>query len=198
MYKEYFEHELDLIKHPKKDLFLEIGEVIAKQGHSGFSIGFIINAIKNKVYKINDDSIYGQELNKNIKEISVYYKKLTDDDIETLIKLLTFRPLSDLTLEDDEWLEVEKGVFQNKRLYPLFKENGVLNYTNAVIFIDKKGDIPYTTGRINVDGVCYNPLKAIPKDVNNMPTVHVDVIDDKYDKKDLEEVFKYYTLEEIL
>lgn len=48
MNREYFEYELDLIKHPKRDLFLEIGDVLAKQGHNGLSIGFIINAIKTK------------------------------------------------------------------------------------------------------------------------------------------------------
>jgi hypothetical protein len=39
-------------------------------------------------------------------------------------RLMRYQPLTPLTGEDDEWMEVGSGVFQNKRCSHVFKENG--------------------------------------------------------------------------
>lgn len=44
--------------------------------------------------------------------------------IQVIDRLLKYRPLTHLTLEDDEWCEVSKGVYQNKRASNVFKEEG--------------------------------------------------------------------------
>ena len=43
--------------------------------------------------------------------------------INILTKLLSFKPLSPLTGEDDEWNEVGDGWYQNKRASDVFKDN---------------------------------------------------------------------------
>lgn len=40
-------------------------------------------------------------------------------------RLMRFQPLTPLTGEDDEWMEVTTGVFQSTRCPSVFKENGV-------------------------------------------------------------------------
>ncbi len=43
-------------------------------------------------------------------------------EINLIIKALRQQPLTKLTLQDDEFLEVANGVFQNKRDYRVFKQ----------------------------------------------------------------------------
>jgi hypothetical protein len=64
--------------------------------------------------------------------------------IGTLQKLLRWEPLSPLTGEDDEWSECGDGIYQNKRLYTVFKDG-------------KDGRAYDSKGKVFVepDGVCY-------------------------------------------
>jgi hypothetical protein len=43
---------------------------------------------------------------------------------EIVNRLMRYSPLTPLTGDDDEWMEVGTGVFQNKRCSHVFKENG--------------------------------------------------------------------------
>ena len=56
--------------------------------------------------------------------------------ISILEKLLRFEPLTPLTGEDSEWIEVSTGLYQNNRCGHVFKENGISRDNEAVIFYD--------------------------------------------------------------
>lgn len=67
--------------------------------------------------------------------------------INTLNRLLRFKPLGPLTGKDDEWdeVEVEPGLYQNKRYSSVFKgEDGRAYDINAIIFSDDEGETWYT------------------------------------------------------
>lgn len=78
-------------------------------------------------------------------------------------KLAKFEPLTPLTGEDDEWNEVEPGVFQNKRCSHVFKESGEAYDSEGRIFREPSGacftnknsrvyiTFPYTPKREYVD-----------------------------------------------
>ena len=63
--------------------------------------------------------------------------------IGILTKLLNYEPLTPLTGDDDEWMEIEEGmagrpgVFQNKRCSHVFKEDGQAYDTEGQIFYPK-------------------------------------------------------------
>jgi hypothetical protein len=56
--------------------------------------------------------------------------------ISILEKILRFEPLTPLTGEDSEWVEVMKGVYQNNRCSRVFKKDGVAQDNEAVVFYD--------------------------------------------------------------
>ena len=78
-------------------------------------------------------------------------------------KLARFEPLTPLTGEDDEWVEVGTGVFQNRRCSHVFKENGEAYDSEGRIFREPNGTcytsrhsrvpvtFPYTPKREYVD-----------------------------------------------
>ena len=78
-------------------------------------------------------------------------------------KLARFEPLTPLTGDDDEWVEVGPGVFQNKRCSHVFKENGQAYDIDGRIFREPDGccftskdsrvdvTFPYTPKREYVD-----------------------------------------------
>ena len=96
------------------EAILDLIELFASQGHSGFSASYVINAFS---------------------------------------RLAKFKPLSPLTGEDDEWMEVSTGVFQNKRYSAVFKhgKDGIAYNIDGKVFTDD-GEIWYTSGdsRVNV------------------------------------------------
>lgn len=54
--------------------------------------------------------------------------------INCLEKLLRFEPLSPLTGDDDEWMAVGEGVYQNKRCGRVFKENNEAYDIDGIVF----------------------------------------------------------------
>jgi hypothetical protein len=54
-------------------------------------------------------------------------------------KLSRFQPLLPLTGKDDEWVEVDNGVFQNNRASHVFKENGKVYDINGKVFVEPDG-----------------------------------------------------------
>lgn len=68
-------------------------------------------------------------------------------------RLASFKPLSPLTGEDDEWNEMKDGSFQNKRYSAVFKDSkdGTAYNIEGKVFTDD-GEVWYTSGdsRVNV------------------------------------------------
>lgn len=54
-------------------------------------------------------------------------------------RLAKYEPLTPLTGADDEWTEVEPGVFQNKRCGHVFKQNGEAYDIDGKIFREPDG-----------------------------------------------------------
>ena len=92
---------------------LDLIELFASQGHSGFTAPYTVNVFK---------------------------------------RLAMFKPLSPLTGEDDEWIEVGTGVFQNKRYSSVFKnKDGIAYDIDGKVFTDD-GEVWYgcKDSRVNV------------------------------------------------
>ena len=63
--------------------------------------------------------------------------------IGLLKSLINFDPISPLTGEDGEWIEVGDGIYQNNRDGEVFKENGEAYWIHGKIFRDSEG-LTYT------------------------------------------------------
>jgi len=67
--------------------------------------------------------------------------------------VVMFKPLTPLTGEDDEWNEVGDGVFQNRRMSSVFKdESGKAYWISGRVFREPSG-VTYTSGdsRVYID-----------------------------------------------
>lgn len=59
--------------------------------------------------------------------------------IQLFERLASHKPLGPLTGNDDEWVETCDGIFQNKRCYSVFKENGKAYRSDGRVFRDPDG-----------------------------------------------------------
>lgn len=59
-------------------------------------------------------------------------------------RLATFKPITPLTGEDDEWNEIEPGLLQNKRYSAVFKDKTGAYNIEGKIFSDNDGEIWFT------------------------------------------------------
>lgn len=77
--------------------------------------------------------------------------------------LFGYKPLSPLTGEDSEWVEVGEGVYQNSRCSHVFKENGEAYDIDGKVFEDTNG-LRYTSrdSRVPV-AFPYTPVTKIVK-----------------------------------
>ena len=90
-------------------------------------------------------------------------------------RLAMFKPLAPLTGEDDEWMEIGAGVFQNKRYSAVFKDSkdGTAYTIDGRVFTDDNGKTWYTCkdSRVNVTFPYVVPDKPehvyINKEANN-------------------------------
>lgn len=88
-------------------------------------------------------------INNNIKEIIFLFSTQGHSNLSasyaknTLNKLLNYEPLSPLTGEPSEWVNVGNGLFQNKRCSRIFKDvnkfNGQAYDINGRVFKDANG-----------------------------------------------------------
>ena len=86
---------------------LDLIELFASQGHSGFTAPYTVNVFKRPAM---------------------------------------FKPLTPLTGEDNEWNEIEPGLYQNKRYSAVFKEkDGKAYNVEGKIFTDNDGEVWYTS-----------------------------------------------------
>ncbi len=51
-----------------------------------------------------------------------------------LKKVLNWKPLTDLTGEDDEWMEIADDLYQNKRAFDVFKDANGAYWSGGVVF----------------------------------------------------------------
>lgn len=72
--------------------------------------------------------------------------------INLFSRLAKFEPLTPLTGADDEWREIEPGVFQNTRCYRIFKKNGdaydsegrIFRYPDGICVTRRESRVPIT------------------------------------------------------
>lgn len=190
---QYSINELNIINYKNKDKIVKIIDIICNQEHSGFSIGFIIRAIRDKNFETKSDM-----LKEDFDEIKDLVTPLGEEDITILTKLLKYKPLSPLTLKDDEWLKCSyKDGYQNKRLSGLFKDgkDGRPHYLDAVSCVTQNG-VSWSMGRVWVKGTnkYYLLRQAYPKQFNEFPTIKINVEEVEVAKDDWES----YTTEEEL
>ena len=89
--------------------------------------------------------------------------------INMLTKLLNYSFITPLTGNDDEWIEVSDGVFQNKREGRIFKQadrfDGKAYYIDGKAFSDDGGKSWYTNGDSFV--TVEFPLRKFSNSFNN-------------------------------
>ena len=54
--------------------------------------------------------------------------------LAVLKRVLIYKPLSPLTGEDDEWIEVADNLWQNKRAYSVFKDSDGAYWSDGIVF----------------------------------------------------------------
>lgn len=102
----------------------------ANQGHSGGSASFVIGSMKGLANKLfTEDELIPDSY---LSEITVEIREEENEEVRykvysTLALLMDHKPISPLTGDDDEWIEVSDGVFQNKRCSTVFKDNDAFN-----------------------------------------------------------------------
>jgi len=119
-------------------------------------------------------------------------------------KLSRYKPITPLTLKDDEWCEIGTDKFQNKRRSSVFKDgkNGRAYFIDAYYKKTQTGST--WSGSLDLqDGT--RITKCYIKDVKSMPSVCIDVIETEVSKdnwdmviKDMEqlnELKKHYDIE---
>ena len=119
-------------------------------------------------------------------------------------KLSRFKPISPLTGQDEEWIEIMDGTYQNKRNSSVFKDGkeGKAYFGDAYVKRTPNGSC--WGGRLELKdgrsiGRCYI------KDFTKMPTITIDVLEKEVAKDDwdmwiedesqLDELAKYYDFE---
>ena len=100
----------------------------------------------------DSDSDYDGGIGKAVMELIEVFAKQEHSEksavlcASILCELLSYLPLSPLTGEDNEWIEVKEGLWQNKRWPTVFKDDKhkMAYDINGKVFVDKDG-ISYTS-----------------------------------------------------
>lgn len=156
------------------------------------------------------DSMYGGMLYDSCLELIEVFSKQGHSGMSAGIvrdlfnKLSDFKPLSKLTLKDDEWFECTDYMMQNKRNGAVFKDgkDGRAYYIDA--FYKKTQTGSTWSGCLDLkDG--RSVRRCYIKDTANMPRVCIDVIEREVKKDDwemtmkdeaqLDELRKFYDLD---
>lgn len=135
-----------------QDLFYKVKRKLRKKEESNLVKHARSELTRAGLFK--KDSDYDGELGKAILEL---VQKLSDQDhsgfsagetTNMFVKLARFEPITPLTGEDDEWMEIGTGVYQNKRCSRVFKDvnmfNGQAYDLDGKVFRDKNG-VYYTS-----------------------------------------------------
>jgi hypothetical protein len=157
-----------------------------------------------KAAGLNDpDSDYNGDIGKAVLELIQVFSNQGHSGMSASIvrnvfnKLVKYEPLIPITGNTEEWMEVSEGLFQNKRLGGLFKENGRVYYLDAIIFVDENGSrfsgISYTKKK-KKQITSRQLVKTFPFIPQTFEIEVFDKNDERYikNKKELKKVFKYY------
>lgn len=131
-FKKARNNELDYgdFTEEERRLIINAKTVFANQGHSGGSASFVIGSMKGLASKLfSEDELIPDSY---LTEITAEIRKVENEEVRykvysTLALLMDHKPISPLTGDDDEWVEVRDGVFQNKRCSTVFKGNDAFN-----------------------------------------------------------------------
>jgi hypothetical protein len=94
---------------------------------------------------MNDDEFINQMMRDNILELIKVFDQQGHSGfsagycIRILTKLLKYKPLSPLTGEDSEWIEVADKYYQNKRCSSVFKDEEGVYDIDAIVKRNQKG-----------------------------------------------------------
>lgn len=93
-------------------------------------------------------------LKEDFDEIKELVQELNKEDVDILVKLLRYQPLSPLTFDDNEWTEYIDGHYQNKILPGLFKDSkdDEPYYIGGVICVNQEG-VSYGCSKVRIKGV---------------------------------------------
>jgi len=103
----------------------------------------------------------------------------------TLKHLFMFKPITDITGKDDEWVKIDHNEYQNKRLSSLFKKDNDVYYIDAIVW---QGEQKWDTfvGSVYLDNNCKTVVSS-RQYINGFPfkpkTFYVDTYR-KYISKD--------------
>lgn len=110
----------------------------------------LIEFAKSELDRIKKDDDGLQEMaNSTILEI---VEKFTEQGhsgfsfhyvLSILDRVLRFKPITPLTGEDDEWVEVGRGVYQNKRCSSVFKDEDGFSHDNDAVVVSDNGGITW-------------------------------------------------------
>lgn len=104
----------------------------------------------------DEDSLYGDLVPKAVmKAVRLFAIEGHSGMSAGLVNHITstvcmFKPLTPLTGDDNEWVEVGTGVYQNKRMSSVFKENGTAYWIDGRVFRGPSG-VTYTSKESRVD-----------------------------------------------
>ena len=150
---------------------------------------------------LDKNEMYGGMIGEAVMELLAVFEKQghsgnSAEIVSSLFKKLAmFEPLTSITGEEEEWNEVTKEVFQNKRKSDVFKEGkeGRAYYLDAIVWRESSGSC--FSG--SCDGILSRQyIKSFPF---NSKTFIIDVTregEDNHikDLKDLDVVWEYYDL----
>lgn len=138
---------------------------------------------------------YGGMTGKSVMELVEIFEKQGHSGmsapmiIDVFSKVANFKIIKPITCTADEWLEVSENIFQNNRLYSVFKNriDGDPYYLDAIIWKEKNGSC--FTGTVNkIQSRQFIRIPFTPKSFYVLIDENRNIID----KKTLDEALKYY------
>lgn len=146
-------------KSPAEECDIDVGDtqlVVSRYRNSNL-VAFAREELERKYPKCEDSSENElQELMKNsildcVGSFIGHSGFSAPFAIDSIHRLLQFRPLTSLTGEDSEWIEVGENLWQNKRSSNIFKDNKSAYVVDHFIFKDDAGAFTGRYSRKNID-----------------------------------------------
>ncbi len=129
-------------------------------------LDFCKEEIKRAGLFSKDEDFYGGMTGKALMELCEVFSKqdhsgMSAGLVASLFKRLTeWKPISPLTGDEDEWMEITDDLYQNKRCHSVFKEGkaGKAYQYDYYVFIDEDG-----TSYTSKDSRKYIEFPYVPK-----------------------------------
>ena len=113
-----------------------------------------LEIIENNCKDRNDREVQ-KLLSKNVLEVINVLEKQGHSGMSIkyvkhiICDLIDYKPLTELTGEDWEWIESDDGIKQNIRCPSVFMKNGVARYTDAYVFKEPCDDLYFHCNESN-------------------------------------------------